>query len=128
MTLRRARACLLLCSALTLAACVSSGTKVSAEDTKQFKVGVTTEQEIIAKLGTPNKVITNTDGSKVDIYLHVASNIHAASFIPVVGIFAGGTSTNSDSATFTFDPQNVLKSISNSSGQQDVNTGLLNQH
>jgi hypothetical protein len=44
-----------------------------------------------------------------------------------VGLFAGGGTGTSSTATFDFDPIGKLVSITHSSGQTDVHTGLLNQ-
>ena len=122
-----ARTTIALAAVAVLAGCVSSGTKVSADDMAHLKTGVTTEKEVIAKFGPPNQSTTQGDGSRTDMYMHISSSVHAANFIPVVGLFAGGASSHTDTVTFTFDPQGLLKSISSSSGQQDINTGLLNQ-
>lgn len=107
--------------------CASSGTKVTADQLAGFKAGVTTEAEVIAALGPPNNTSTHADGTKTDMYMHVAMSMHAASFIPVVGLFAGGASHSTDSAILTFDAHGVLKSVSSSTGHNDMNTGLLNQ-
>jgi outer membrane protein assembly factor BamE (lipoprotein component of BamABCDE complex) len=119
------------CAAITtltlVSACVSSGTSVTPEQLAQLQPGVTTETEIISKLGTPNQSSTLPDGTKMDMYMHLSSSVHAASFIPVVGMLAGGASHHVDSVTFTFNPQGVLKTVAQSNSQQDINTGLLNQ-
>jgi outer membrane protein assembly factor BamE (lipoprotein component of BamABCDE complex) len=126
-TLRNAGIASSFAAAIWLAGCASSGTKVSPDQAAQFKPGVTTESEVITKLGPPNSTSTYPDGSRTDMYLHIGMSIHAASFIPVAGLFAGGSSHSTDSVTFTFDPQGVLKSTASNSTHQDVNTGLLNQ-
>lgn len=110
-----------------LAGCISSGTKVTEEQQAQFKVGVTTEAEVIAKLGPPNNVATRPDGVKVDTYRHVDMSMNAAGFVPVVGIFLGGKKQTSDTVNFMFDTRGVLKNISSDRGQSNTNTGLANQ-
>jgi hypothetical protein len=51
---------------LTLvSACVSSGTSVTPEQLAQLQPGVTTETEIISKLGTPNQSSTLPDGTRI---------------------------------------------------------------
>ena len=109
------------------AGCISSGTKVTEEQQAQFKVGVTSEAEVIAKLGPPNNVATRPDGVKVDTYRHVDMSMNAAGFVPVVGIFLGGKKQTSDTVTFMFDTRGVLKNISSDRGQSNTNTGLANQ-
>ena len=114
--------------AVSLAVCVSSGTEVTATQASQFKVGTTTEQQVIAALGAPEQTTTNTDGTKVDTYLHTSAHATAATYVPIVGLFAGGAKGTTRSVTFTFNAKGVLKSESSSSSQENVHTGLLNQH
>ena len=55
----------------TIAGCVSSGTKVTADQQSAFQVGTTTEAQVVAKLGPHNTVATLADGSKMDnVYAH----------------------------------------------------------
>ena len=114
--------------AVSLAGCISSGTEVTATQASQFKVGATTEQQVIAALGQPEQTATNTDGTKVDTYLHTSAHATAATYVPIVGLFAGGAKGTTRSVTFTFNAKGVLKSESSSSSQENVHTGLLNQH
>jgi outer membrane protein assembly factor BamE (lipoprotein component of BamABCDE complex) len=114
--------------AVVVAGCVSSGTKVTQEQAAAFEVGKTTEAQIIAALGAPNQSSTLSDGTRLDIYMHISAHANAASYIPVVGLVAGGAKGTNDTATFTFTPDRVLKSTSSSSGTTNVNTGLANQH
>lgn len=110
-----------------LAGCVSSGTKVTQEQISAFEVGKTTEAEVIARLGAPNGTSIATDGSKSDVYMHISAHANGASYIPIVGLFAGGAKSDSDTAVFNFGPNRVLKSMSSSTAHTDVNTGLANQ-
>jgi outer membrane protein assembly factor BamE (lipoprotein component of BamABCDE complex) len=111
----------------TLSACVSSGTKVTQQQLTKFEVGKTTEADVIAALGAPNNSTIATDGSKIDVYAHVSARANAASYVPIVGLFAGSATAHTDSVTLTFDPTGLLKAVSSSTGQTTVNTGLANQ-
>jgi outer membrane protein assembly factor BamE (lipoprotein component of BamABCDE complex) len=108
--------------------CVSSGTKVTQEQAAAFEVGKTTEAQVRAALGAPNQTSRISDGTRLDIYTHISAHANAASYIPIVGLFAGGATGTNDTATFTFTPDGVLKSSSTSSGTTNVNTGIANQH
>jgi outer membrane protein assembly factor BamE (lipoprotein component of BamABCDE complex) len=113
--------------ALSLAGCVSVGTQVSEEQAAQFKKGVTTEAEVIAKLGPPDSTMRADDGSKVDSYTYMKSSANAVDFIPYVGLLAGGSTGKYTTVAFSFDGNGVLKGYTAGSGKQDFNTGLLNQ-
>ena len=112
---------------LFLTGCASSGTKVTQEQADQFVQGQTTKAQVIAALGQPNRVTTGPDGSTTIMYVHAHASANAASFIPVVGLLAGGATSTSESALFKFDGAGVLQSHTTSQGTNDVATGLLNQ-
>ena len=116
-----------LAALLLLAGCASSGTMVTEQQAGQFQDGVTTRDQVIAKLGEPNQATLASDGTRTDIYVHVSARADGASFIPVVGLLAGGANSKSNTATFTYTKDGVLKSAATSVGQAHVNTGLLNQ-
>ena len=116
-----------LAGTLFLAACVSSGTKVTTEQIAAFEVGKTTEEQVIAALGKPNSVTVLPDGSHTDVYLHTAAHATAATYVPIVGLFAGGAKGTSDTAIFMFDAQHILKSTSSNTTTTDVKTGIANQ-
>ena len=111
-----------------LAGCASSGTKVTPEQTAQFERGKTTLAEVVARLGPPNSTTMLGNGQTIIVYVYVSSSANAASFVPVVGLLAGGATGTSNTATFTFDNRGVLVSSGSSQSMTEVNTGLLNQH
>lgn len=113
--------------ALALSGCMSSGTQVTEEQAGQFTKGVTTEAQVIARLGPPQSTVRNDDGSRIDAYTYMKASANAVDFIPYVGLLAGGSTGKYTTVAFTFDSAGVLKSYSSSSGTQDINTGLLNQ-
>ena len=112
---------------LLLAGCVSSGTNVTTAQASQFKVGVSTEAQIVAALGEPNSTSTHVDGSSTISYIHTQAHANAASYIPVVGLLAGGTSGTNNTFAFDIDPHGVLSGMSSSSGNMNMQTGLANQ-
>lgn len=121
------RGSLSLALAAVLAGCISSGTMVTEGQAGQFQKGVTSRQQVIAKLGAPDNTTLMDDGTRVDAYVHTRAAANAASYIPVVGLLAGGANSTSNTATFTYDRAGVLKAISSGSSEADVGTGLLNQ-
>jgi hypothetical protein len=106
---------------------VSSGTKVTEAQISAFQVGKTSEAEVIARLGQPNGTSVAADGSRSDVYMHISAHANGASYIPIVGLFAGGAKSDSDTAVFNFGPDGILKSTSSNTAHADVNTGLANQ-
>ena len=101
--------------------CASTGTKVETAQVNQFKRGVTTQADVIAALGEPNTRATLEDGSSQIGYVHAEMTTKAATFIPIVGMFAGGMDTQSNAVNFIFDANGKLKSTSSSSSAMDTN-------
>jgi hypothetical protein len=99
-------------AAVMLAGCVSSGTKVDASQMASFEKGKTTYAQVVQALGPPVSVTNTSDGTRIAVYSYVHSQARAASFIPVVGLFAGGADAQSQAVTFTFGPDGTLKDYS----------------
>jgi outer membrane protein assembly factor BamE (lipoprotein component of BamABCDE complex) len=114
-------------AALVCAGCVSSGTQVSEATASQFKEGVTTERDVIRVLGEPQQTTVMQNHHRLLVYVGISAHATAATYVPVVGLFAGGAKGTHSTATFDFDQNGILTSMSHSTGQTDVRSGLLNQ-
>jgi len=100
--------CIALAISIALAGCANSGVMVSEQQAAQFKKGVTTEHDIVAALGQPTITATH-DGTRVLSYGGARIQARAASFIPIVGIFAGGADVNSSAVTFVIRADGLLE-------------------
>ena len=98
------------CTLAILAGCASTGTQISQEAALQFKEGVSTETDILSKLGRPTSVTINGD-IKLISYTGSQYQTKAASFIPVVGMFAGGSDMQVTHAAYQIGPDGILKKI-----------------
>jgi hypothetical protein len=107
-----------------LTACMSMGTKVETKDLTGFTKGKTTYSEVVNRLGTPTQSTVNSDGTKTAIYFYTEAQAKAATFIPIVGMFAGGADSENTTVTLTFDQHSVLSNYSSSTGQSSVSTGF----
>lgn len=112
---------------LALAGCVSAGTMVTDDQARQFQRGVTSESLIVAKLGQPNARTVRADGGIVDAYVYTHAAPDAVTFVPVVGLFAGGAHGKTLTVVFTFDAHGIYQSYSSTTSDVDVRTGLANQ-
>ena len=114
---------------LFLSGCATVGTKDITNDeiVSQIEVGKSTKAEIRTLLGEPsNKVFTSQfPGEKVEewIYVYVRSTIRPATFIPIVGIFAGGSDTEHNTLTIRFTKEGIVKDFSVSEGKMRTTTG-----
>jgi hypothetical protein len=67
------------------------GTKVEPEKVSQFVPGKTTYAEVIQQLGKPSQSTIHSDGTRTATYMYTQSQLKAANFIPVVGMFVRGS-------------------------------------
>jgi len=99
------RMIIVLASALAIVGCaMPSGAKVSQATATQFKEGVSTEAEIVAKLGKPTGV-SFSGGSKTISYVGADLNLSPASLIGL------GTGVTNKTASYELTPAGVLQKI-----------------
>jgi outer membrane protein assembly factor BamE (lipoprotein component of BamABCDE complex) len=102
---------LMLC--IGLAACATVGRELSDEDIQSIKPGAT-QQEVVTKLGAPSQRTVMTTGETILTYTWAHSQVRAATFIPIVGLFAGGQDTQSKVIMFHFSKDGLLTDTSSS--------------
>ncbi|HEX7122444.1 MAG TPA: hypothetical protein VF178_08770 [Gemmatimonadaceae bacterium] len=102
--------------AVLLSGCVSTGTKVDTSKVAAFQPGVTTMQDAERALGPPNQVTREADGSTVLVYAYAKMSPNGATFVPVVGLFAGKSTVDSTTATLVFDKDGKFVRSSTSEG------------
>lgn len=107
-----------------LSACMSYGKKVDQEKVTQFVKGKTTYAEVIQQLGKPTQSTINADGTKTISYDYSQSQVSAASFIPIIGSFVGGTESEHTSVVLTFDEKLVLTTYTAAEGGVSMGTGV----
>lgn len=117
------RVVLIVLLAATLAGCMSTGVKVDPDQAAAFRPGVTTKQEVVSRLGAPTVQSTLPDGTSILVYSFAAAQARPASFIPIVGMFAGGADVKSSSYSFQFGPDGVLKGLSSTAAQSGSQMG-----
>jgi hypothetical protein len=106
----------------SLAGCVSVGTKVDPNVVNTFQPGVTTIAAAEAKLGQPNQTTHNSDGGTIVQYVYIKSHASGASYIPVVGIFAGKSIADNVTTTLTFDKAG--KFVKSTTGEGHTEAGM----
>jgi hypothetical protein len=99
---------------------------VTADDAAQFKVGVATVSDVEAKLGKPMVATNNSDGTVILTYYAGKTHVKGATFIPIVGLFAGGVDSQSAVLMFIFDGNGLLKSSSSSNSSFDCSSNIAN--
>jgi len=106
-------------AALAITGYASSGNpKVADFNTAtQIEYGKTTKAEIKAMLGEPNGIKYGPDGKEIWTYVYAQAQAKPATFIPVIGLFAGGADTSAKKLVFVFDEKGVLQKEGSGEGQ-----------
>jgi outer membrane protein assembly factor BamE (lipoprotein component of BamABCDE complex) len=110
-------------TALVLAGCASSGTQVNQSSLPQFQKGITTEADVETALGKPQTTGVASDGTRSIAYIYTATKVKGATFVPIVGLFAGGATGQTNVVTFHFDGTGKLLDYSTNHSDIDVRNG-----
>lgn len=99
--------------------CASSGNPRIADfnPANQVEYGKTTQAEIRAILGEPNARKYGSDGKETWVYSYAQAQAKPATFIPIVGLFAGGVDGSAKKLIFAFDEKGVLQKEGSGEGQ-----------
>ena len=134
----------LLGHALLVSGCVSSGNPsvVDQDRISQIKLNTSTKEDVKRILGQPNGIsrqsgsysafpglpastlMTNVEAWS---YTHINVDVDAATFIPIVGLFAGGATSNINTFTVVFDEQGIVRHISSTQSQGRSGLGAAGQ-
>lgn len=98
---------------------------VGATSPDGLQIGVDTLSTVRTKLGKPASIISTSDGLTIIVYVSSRTHVKGASFIPLVGMFAGGARANVTTKTFTFDKTGLLKSFASSDLSADCHTTVI---
>jgi outer membrane protein assembly factor BamE (lipoprotein component of BamABCDE complex) len=110
---------MVLAAALLAAGCASAGNPKVAEfnPATQIEYGKTTKAEVRAMLGEPNGIKYGANGKEVWAYTYAQAQAKPATFIPIVGMFAGGFDSSAKKLVFVFDDKGVLQKEGSGEGQ-----------
>jgi outer membrane protein assembly factor BamE (lipoprotein component of BamABCDE complex) len=101
-----------------LAGCASNEAMViKPEDIADFTLGVTTRQQVVARLGMPSSTSTLPDGSTFLVYAFTEPQPAATQWIPAMAPFTGGTHPRSSTISFQFGADGILNTTNTVSSQ-----------
>jgi hypothetical protein len=86
----------------------SSGRKIDSKSITAIEKGKTTRWQLLDVLGPPASVTISHDGKKLLQYAYIEVKTKAASYIPVVGLFAGGPDVSTQSLQVVCDQNDTL--------------------
>ena len=120
---RRVAAALLSIAAISLSACgASAGRAVDKSRVATYQKGITPCSQIRADLGQPLETATDVDGSKLLTYGKSETTVNGATFVPIVGLFAGGTQTEYDFVQIKCDASDIYVESKATKGKVNTDT------
>ncbi len=105
---------------LILSACQSTRIEPNMSMMDHFEEGKTTYQEVVGVMGKPNAVTMGSSGLKTIVYSKINTEVDPATFIPFVGAFVGGASSEMKMITFVFE-NDVLKKMNYMESSSEYN-------
>lgn len=114
----------------SISGCSTSGNQKLKNETSQSlqsKIikNKTTKTELLTKLGEPDTRTTLDDGNEQWRYFMYNNQSNATTFIPVIGLFTGGSQTQSKTLEIDFKGETVSK-WTFSTDNNNTKTGVLN--
>ena len=118
---------------LLASGCVSSGNPSVVDQGRiaQIKLNTSTKEDVRRVLGQPNSISRHSgsysalpglppfSSMTVEVWSYTHSNVDvdAATFIPIVGLFAGGATSNINTFMVVFDEQGIVRHISSTQSE-----------
>jgi len=105
----------------------SCATNFGSSQTQDFgrylsvKEGESNKFDIFDIFGQPGDVKYFENSQSVWVYYAVSMTVNGATYIPIVGLFAGGSNSDTQISKFYFDQDNLLIKVETSSKTQYVN-------
>ena len=114
----------------SISGCSTSGNQKLKNETSQSlqsKIikNKTTKTELLTKLGEPDTRTTLDDGNEQWRYFMYNNQFNATTFIPVVGLFTGGSQTQSKTIEIDFKGE-IVNKWTFSTDNNNTKTGILN--
>jgi outer membrane protein assembly factor BamE (lipoprotein component of BamABCDE complex) len=102
---------------LLLCGCATVGNKQIADTGTVAKIeeGKTTKAEVKTLVGEPTKVDFRGDNTEVWKYVYTRGQVRPATFIPVVGWFAGGVDQTGSTLTILFNKNGIVQKVGSGS-------------
>jgi len=88
--------------------------------------GSTTKSQVKALYGEPGSVSLTDSGSEVWHYEYAHATANGASYVPIVGLFAGGAHVKKNEVVFIFDKNDVMQNYTVHASESDVRRGGSN--
>jgi outer membrane protein assembly factor BamE (lipoprotein component of BamABCDE complex) len=101
--------CLLLIFLFIGCATIGNKNILDQDKVSQIKRGETTKTQVREIIGDPSKTTFGENDEETWEYVLSKSQTRAATFIPIVGLFAGGADMQHHTLTIKFNKQGIVK-------------------
>ncbi|MDM8356600.1 hypothetical protein [Pandoraea communis] len=113
-----------------LGGCASAGNQVlrtatQADIDQRIIKGRTTKADVVAYLGAAESVSFTDSGLEIWTYTFASNSAKPITFIPVVGMLAGGSDVDKRQLTILFNQKDIVSKATYSASTSEVRTGLL---
>lgn len=107
-----------------LAGCATEGTPAIADHGlyMRLKLDQSTKADVHRLLSQPHDVIPSYDDRTSWVYLRIDSRTNALTFVPIIGLVAGGSDERIQRTVMTFTPDGVLRNVRSETRDRYMNT------
>lgn len=117
------RTLILLACIVIASGCATVGRKLDENTVASIRKGETTRDQVLKLLGSPEQVSRNADGEVTFQYLYSRATAKPETFIPFVGMIAGGANVQSQNVVVTFRPDGIVKDVVSTYGATETGIG-----
>lgn len=103
---------LFFCLVLLMGCATTGNVQISDSGTvSKIVEGKSTKADVRALVGEPTKVNFDSNKNEIWEYVYKKGSVKPATFIPIVGLFAGGADVSGNTLTILFDKNGVVEKV-----------------
>ena len=114
-----------LAATLSTTGCYASGRRVDQQTLVELQPGITTCLEIRARYGPPTSTTLTSGGPQQLVYAYTQGQMKPESFVPILGSFVRGSTSETTTVTFECDARGVLLGYTATQGQDAAGSGFI---
>ena len=100
--------------------CATTGSNFDESKVSEIKKGQTTEADLTRMFGPPENRSTNSEGTTTLSWMYYETTTKGASFIPIAGMFLGGSKTKGKTLSVHLGTDGKVMSFQSSGGGSEA--------